>query len=80
MIDELVAKADLEIRTEALAEQITRLSPLSIRAAKLTVESLARDKLTVEADAAAADCYESSDFREGIQGFLHKRQPTFEGR
>ena len=81
LVDEVVAKGELVDHVARMAASIARLAPLSVRAAKLTVDALTTDRVP-EADAAdaVAACYASSDFREGIDAFLQKRRPIFEGR
>jgi len=79
LIDEIVAKEELESHTSQLAHQMGDLSPLSIRAAKLTVDSVLAPGLRDQTQEAVALCYRSSDFREGVTAFLEKRRPKFQG-
>ncbi len=81
LVDVVVAKADLDDHVTREAHRIARLAPLSIRAAKLAVDTHRgyRDD-TGELAATVRRCYDSSDLREGIDAFLAKRHPRFEGR
>jgi enoyl-CoA hydratase/carnithine racemase len=76
LVNEVVRKADLDQRVEAIAATIASLAPLTLRAAKLAALS----PQSVDAETAAGRCYESADFLEGIAAHVAKRSPRFEGR
>jgi enoyl-CoA hydratase/carnithine racemase len=69
-------------RVEALAGQIAANAPLTIRAIK---EGVRRIMALRHLDAAlgrdlVVACYMSADFREGMEAFLEKRKPNWQGR
>ncbi|MEM7141112.1 MAG: enoyl-CoA hydratase-related protein [Actinomycetota bacterium] len=80
LVQEVVPKGELDTHVAALTVQIGRLAPLSHRATKLSVDAIHDPTLTEVAADARRDCYNSADFREGVQAFLDKRHATFEGR
>ena len=58
-------------------------APLTVRAAKLTIDALVRHPEhpdTSALDAAVDACFDSADYAEGRRAFLEKRKPRFEGR
>ena len=66
----------------SLAGRIAAHAPLTIRATKEAVRRIAEHRRVAAglADDLVAACYASADFREGIEAFLAKRQPTFTGQ
>ncbi|MGZ8264181.1 MAG: enoyl-CoA hydratase/isomerase family protein, partial [Burkholderiales bacterium] len=77
----VVADGEVEREAFATAERIAAGAPLVARWHKRFIERLsARAELTpVEWDEGFA-CFDTEDYREGIDAFLGKRKPRFQGR
>ena len=79
LVAEVVSDAEaLATRADALAREVAALAPLTLRATK---QGLLRLRAPVEAaDDIVTACYTSRDFREGVEAFVGRRKPRWEGR
>ncbi len=82
LYNELVADhAALLARTKELAETIRSHAPLTMRATKEALRRLTEAaSADVDGDDLVALCYTSADFREGMEAFLGKRTPNWQGK
>ncbi|SRR5579883_3368367 len=73
-------RAELDARVATLAEQIAGFAPLTLRATKEGLRRLyAREREPSDQDLILM-CYMSDDFREGMNAFLEKRSPKWQGK
>ena len=83
IFNEVVPDEALPARTRELAGQIAAGAPLAIRYMKENIDRAAagdlKTCLAMEADRTIR-CLRSRDHREGVEAFLAKRRPRFEGR
>ena len=79
-LSEVVASDDvLHARAQALADSLTELAPLTLRATKEMARRLrAATPLPHDHDLIRL-CYGSADFREGLTSFLDKRPARWTG-
>ena len=83
LVNHVVPHAELEATVREMAETIAANAPLSIMAAKHTVNEMVKDRAERD-DAANKAVIEramaSDDFKEGRKAFLEKRKPVWQGR
>lgn len=82
LVTEIVPADRLEARVREVAQGISELAPLTLRATKEAVRRIqARRQLPAgEGDDLIVSCYTSEDFRSAVTAFLEKRTPTWTGR
>lgn len=84
LVTQVVPVAELEAQTNALAERLTTLAPLSARWHKQILQTVLTtpglENLTPEQEALPFACYDTQDFQEGRTAFVAKRAPQFQGK
>lgn len=77
LVSEIVPPASLATCADALARTVAGLAPLTLRSTKMALHKL--QSSVVEDEDLILMCYQSADFREGMDAFLAKRPPTWTG-
>lgn len=82
LVTEIVASDRLASRVLEVAQGISELAPLTLRATKEAVRRIqAHRRLGPgEGDDLIVSCYTSEDFRSAVAAFLEKRAPAWTGR
>lgn len=80
-VHEVVAAEALDAKVDELLKALTSASPNAVRACKRLVIDVAEREINAELIAATvegiADIRASSEGKEGVQSFLHKRKPAW---
>ncbi len=81
---QVVPDEEVEAAAYKTAERIASLAPLVQKWHKYFVKKILRDpalsNLSEEDIAKQYECFDTEDFKEGIDAFLNKRTPKFQGR
>jgi enoyl-CoA hydratase/carnithine racemase len=83
LVNEIVPRADLIARAEAILKQINSNAPLAV---KLSIEAVNRGSETSQAEGLVIEssffaiCAATEDKKEGTSAFLEKRAAKFQGR
>lgn len=82
LINRVVPVGELDDAVRSFTDAITENAPLSMRASKLTIAEILKDK--DERDPALLEslkraCFDSDDYKEGREAFMAKRKPAFTG-
>ncbi|HZL26060.1 MAG TPA: enoyl-CoA hydratase-related protein [Acidobacteriaceae bacterium] len=80
LVSEVVPAAELQQRVSALAAELMRNSPESLRATKRLLRAQRAERLAAALELAMdanAASRETADFKEGVASFLEKRKPVW---
>ena len=82
-LNKVLPKAELEAHVRATAETIAENAPLSVKAAKVIVGEILKDR-AVRDDALCERvieaCSDSEDYKNARRAFMEKKKPVFVGR
>ena len=82
LLNEIVASPEaLDARADELARSIASLAPLTLRVTKEQMRRMRAALIAgVNDDDLVAQCYGSEDFKQGVEAFLARRPPAWQGR
>jgi len=83
LVQRLLPAVELEAYTYEYLRGVADNAPLSVRGAKLTVESYVEGLTPAHLKRikeVSHQAYDSDDFKEGTRAFMEKRAPRFQGR
>jgi enoyl-CoA hydratase/carnithine racemase len=80
LVVDIVEPDELEQRTAELAEKIAGHAPLTIQVTKQAVKQVLDYRRPERSRELLLTCYMSDDFKEGVNAFLEKRRPQWQGR
>ncbi len=83
LVTEVVPEAELDAAVTRLVEELSALSPLALETAKRVLNSAYDGPLEAGLQLEGLNygiLRTSHDFREGVEAFVEKRKPKFEGR
>jgi enoyl-CoA hydratase len=72
--------ADVLVRARELARVIVDRAPLTLWAAKEAVRRLHEQLLSADFIDVIEKCYQSEDFRHGVESFIKKEKPVWHGK
>ena len=64
----------------AIAQRIKQHAPLTMRATKTLLRRIRQSRPVIEDQDVIGKVYSSADFREGLESFLAKRKPQWQGK
>ena len=79
-VDHLVLPAQLEEKTQSLAQHIAGLAPLAVQSMKQILQQAASGSIDYELSGQLSqECLDSEDLKEGFAAQREKRSPRFRG-
>ena len=80
LLNEIAPEEALYGRAEEMARTLLQHAPLTLRSAKQELNRILRGWAPASDEAHVTEAYMSQDFKEGIESFLAKRKPRWQGK